>query len=104
MSTDSATVTMTGKNVTNISLKEFFSLPIFKELEEAFANTPTACKACCWENVCGGGEIVNRFSKANRFNNPSVFCEGLKILYQEIFACLVKSGVKVEELKQRLVA
>jgi uncharacterized protein len=104
MSTDPATVTWTNTNIFNTTLKQFFAVPIFKELDTAFTNSPDLCKKCCWENVCGGGGIVNRFSKKHRFNNPSVYCEGLKIFHTELFQYLIKSGISAEQLKSQLLS
>lgn len=103
MSTDPSTVTLTGKKVDEITMKEFLQVPIFKELTEAFSKTPDTCKNCCWENVCRGGGITNRFSSLSRFNNSSIYCEGLKIFFSEVFQYLVKSGVSVADIQKRLL-
>jgi uncharacterized protein len=103
MSTDPKTVTSIHKDVFDTTLKEFFTLPIFAELNSAFSNAPDDCKNCCWEKVCGGGGIVNRFSKDRRFNNSSVYCEGLKLFHSEFLSYLIKSGVAVDQLKSELL-
>ncbi|MFK8040659.1 MAG: radical SAM protein [Rickettsiaceae bacterium] len=103
MSTDS-TITFTGKNITNIKLKEFLEIGIFKELTYNFTHTPSNCSKCCWEKICGGGEIVNRFSKSNGFNNPSIYCEGLKLFYAEFLRYLIESGISIVAIKERLLS
>jgi len=102
MSTDPLTVTLTKKTVRDTNLKEFFNIPIFTELTKAFSQVPDSCKSCCWEKCCGGGSITNRFSTKNRFNNPSIYCEGLKIFFSNLFQYLIKSGVPINLIKQNL--
>lgn len=103
MSTDPATVTLTNKKVDEISLKNFFKLPIFEELTKAFTNSPDGCKNCCWEKVCNGGSITHRFSSQTRFNNPSIYCESLKMFFSKIFQYLIESGIPFSNIKERLL-
>ena len=103
MSTDPDTVTRMNKKVNEIRLKQFFAAPIFTELDQAFINTPNECKSCCWERICGGGSITNRFNKAKRFNNPSVYCDGLKLFFSNIFQYLMRSGIPFADVKARLL-
>lgn len=35
------------------------------------------CQSCPIVNICGGGYILNRYSKQNGFQNPSVYCHDL---------------------------
>ena len=32
------------------------------------------------KEICAGGYLPHRFSRANRFDNPSVYCDDLKTL------------------------
>lgn len=45
--------------------------------------SPT-CQQCTLKDMCGGGHLENRYSTANGFNAPSVFCEDLKLLIKEV--------------------
>lgn len=74
----------------------------WKALEEAQANPPAACKECVWFNACRGGSPQNRYSKANGFNNPSVFCSVLKEFHAYVASSLVVSGYDVKEIERRL--
>jgi uncharacterized protein len=103
MSTDPETVTYTNLSIFNSSLKEFLNLPIFKELDYFFSNSPKACKKCCWEKICGGGTIVNRFSRSNRFNNPSIYCDGLKLFYANLMQYLLNSGFSKQQIYKNLI-
>jgi uncharacterized protein len=104
MSTDPNSVTLTGKNVNNTSLKDFFNLPIFKELSLALTTPPDKCRECCWQKVCGGGGLVNRFSKKHRFNNPSIYCSGLKIFYSRVLKELIANNVNPKEIAAHLLS
>ena len=102
MSTDPETVTKTNCNIFNTSLKDFLKHPIFEELRLAQTVLPLECQKCCWGKVCGGGGLVNRFSKENRFNNPSVYCEGLKDLFSHLTSYLLNSGVSLSKIESAL--
>lgn len=71
----------------------------FKELSHASENPPESCLSCCWYNICGGGSLINRFSNANRFDNPSVYCAGLKMFFSTLLQYLLKSDMTVERIK-----
>ena len=103
MSTHPETVTYTGCNVFDTSLKKFLQHNIFKEISFAQQNLPEECKNCCWSNVCGGGGITNRFSIKNRFDNPSIYCEGLKLFYSKVLKYLLESGIPLKQLKKQLI-
>jgi uncharacterized protein len=40
--------------------------------------------------VCGGGYLPHRFSKANGFDNPSVYCADLLKLIEHIASAIVR--------------
>lgn len=103
MSTDPATTTLTNKTISETTLKEVLTLPIFSELSKAFSQTPKDCQNCCWEKCCGGGGITNRFSLETRFNNPSIYCDGLKVFFSDLFQYLIKSGMPYSEIEKRLL-
>lgn len=92
----------TGKTVFNTTLKEFFQEDIFKKIHYAQTHLPTECESCCWKRVCAGGAIVNRYHESNDFNNPSVFCEGLKMLYVKIANYLLENGYNENQLADLL--
>lgn len=103
MSTDPLTTTLTNKKIADTTLKEFLKLPIFDELTQAFSKTPISCQKCCWEKCCGGGGITNRFSNTTRFDNPSIYCDGLKIFFSSLFQYLIKSGIPFADIEKRLL-
>jgi uncharacterized protein len=50
---------------------------IFQALISGQMGVPTVCKSCPEEKICGGGYLPHRYSRANGFNNPSVWCADL---------------------------
>lgn len=88
----------TGKTVFNTTLKEFFQEDIFKKISYAQTHLPEPCEDCCWHSVCAGGAIVNRYHELNDFNNPSIFCEGLKMLYRKIAIYLLNNDYNEHDL------
>lgn len=74
------------------SLREFLAEPVFLEVEETFNTLPGGCAGCRWQHVCRGGDLENRFSKRNGFDNPSVYCDAYKVMYQYVCDELVRNG------------
>ena len=87
-----------GMTVFNTNLESFLELPIFKTLHAASEKLPNDCQRCCWQKICGGGAIVNRYSKERQFDNPSIYCEGLKVFYSKIVNYLLTKGYDKEKL------
>lgn len=102
MYTDPNTVTNTTKNINNTSLKDFLTLPIFQELKEAQTIMPENCSKCCWEKICGGGHIIDRFSIKNRFNNPSTYCSVMMDIYAHMTKYLLDSGIPESRIRHSL--
>ena len=83
------------------TLKEFLSDPVFTEIETASATLPTECESCTWKELCGGGDLENRFSAERRFDNPSVYCEAYKVLYRGLCDLLIENGYPQELVTER---
>lgn len=103
MYTDPETVTNTEKNINTTSLQELLTLPIFRELEEAQKIMPEKCSKCCWEKICGGGHVIDRFSIKNRFKNPSTYCSAMMNMYAHMTKYILDSGVPESRIKHSLV-
>lgn len=41
---------------------------------------PQKCQECRWSDLCGGGYLPHRFSNADGFDNPSVWCRDIQML------------------------
>lgn len=53
---------------------------VYRAVHEGFPLSST-CRACQERDVCGGGYLPQRYSRANGFDNPSVWCADiLKLL------------------------
>src|SRR3546814_8282834 len=84
------------------SLRDFLGNPIFEEIETVSNTTPTACGECRWRDMCRGGDLENRFSAVNGFDNPSVYCDAYKGLYATVCKRLVEGGYPAPLVKEKL--
>jgi len=91
-----------GLNVFSSKSEDLFSSKVWEELEHAASRKPELCKTCRWWNICKGGRLVTRFSKENGLNNASVYCEGLKGIYQTVENALLGSGIPADAINRRL--
>ncbi len=89
-------------HVSATTINKFLHHDIFKEIFESYENLPDKCKNCAWQNLCRGGDLENRYSKKNGFNNPSVFCESLSILFLEVTNHLIANGYPRSEIIEKL--
>jgi uncharacterized protein len=62
---------------------------------------PSGCRGCREEHTCAGGYLPHRHSAARGFDNPSVWCTDLLMLFDHVRARL---GVSVEETEERRTA
>jgi uncharacterized protein len=95
-------ITKTPTSVTNISLADFIQLPVFHEIKTIRKAIPKACHDCPWLSICNGGASVNRYSKKEGFNNPSIYCQALKKIYAHIASYMINNGLPPEKLHARL--
>jgi len=82
-----------GLNVSHSKLQHLFDNSFFQTLQEAGSNIPTNCLKCQWQNNCRGGGLVQRYSQDNMFDNSSVFCSGLKLIFARIQDELEKNSI-----------
>lgn len=73
-----------------------------RSLERARIEVARPCINCKWLKVCGGGALENRFSKERGFDNPSVYCEGLKVYFEYIYNYLNINGYPADLLDHAL--
>jgi uncharacterized protein len=83
------------------TLRDVFRDPIFGLLEAERNRLPDGCVGCPWTQMCRGGDLENRYSKARGFNNPSVYCTTYKIFYRGICDFLVENGYPEPEINLR---
>ncbi|MDR2539555.1 MAG: radical SAM protein [Chlamydiales bacterium] len=88
--------------VSDTYLKDFMQFSIFHELKKSKEILPQQCTNCCWQKICRGGSYIHRYSKKTRFNNPSIMCEGLRMIYTKIASFLLESGYPRDALERTL--
>jgi len=88
-------------DIATSSLQQFLADPIFLRIEELTATAPSACEPCPWVAMCRGGDLENRFSRRNGFDNPSVYCDSLKMFYQSVCEGLVDVGYPAQAIEDR---
>ncbi len=82
-----------NKTLSNSTFEEFTESDQVKILKEIRRNTPTACLNCSWLKICNGGASVNRYSSERGFDNPSIYCSALQMLYKHIENKLLIDGM-----------
>jgi uncharacterized protein len=92
-----------GHNVRTTSLADFLDSKAFHVLNRAKRTVPADCRPCMWQRICGGGALLNRYSRENGFNNRSVLCNSLQDFYMAVLRYLLSSGVRLERLSKALV-
>ncbi|HIN67479.1 MAG TPA: SPASM domain-containing protein [Candidatus Obscuribacterales bacterium] len=104
-------ITKVGLNVLSNEIEEIFDIPVVALFSTAENELPDTCKKCPIVSVCGGGKPPHRYSSANGFNNPSVYCRDLMKLIvhiqEKVVAELpeeVKSKMNLAPLKELVVA
>lgn len=90
-------------NVWDTSFVDFFEFPTNKAIQSSKNQLPEKCKNCCWQNICGGGSYLHRYSQKNGFANPSIMCEALKNIYSMAAVLLLKNGHSLESLQKTLL-
>jgi uncharacterized protein len=90
-------------SIYSVGLGEYLDHPVFAEIDAAQQQLPTGCQSCVWQRLCNGGDLENRFSRERGFDNPSIFCDGLKMFYGHVLRFLVSNGYPREELMSQLI-
>lgn len=88
--------------VRDVTLLEYPSSDFYTELFVAMTNLPAQCQSCRWKRICRGGALENRFSEANGFDNPSVYCEGLQYYFGHVEQRLKEGGYPEEQIEAQL--
>ncbi len=78
--------TSLSMNVTTHSFDEALTEPAIYSRLSGFAALCHTCRRCEFVDNCGGGYLPHRYSSANGFVNPSVYCADLQRLFSHIKA------------------
>jgi uncharacterized protein len=73
-----------GLNIRDHAIARLYDRPLFQEALKGQAGLCEICQACPLHNICGAGYLPHRFSRANAFANPSVYCRDLWKLINHI--------------------
>jgi uncharacterized protein len=71
-------------NIFDHTIDDVRNEPRWKAARDASINLAEKCRQCKYMNVCGGGYLPHRFSKTNGYDNPSVYCDDLYAMYENM--------------------
>jgi len=82
-------ITQLGRYSDNLNIftnrfSDIQTSPVFTEIESAWQKPADTCLECEHVGACQGGHVAHRYSKSNRFDNPSRHCEALKKIYTHV--------------------
>ena len=82
--------------------KFFITADAYQHIASVMETMPKHCQGCEWVGFCRGGaqfqQAINRFSRKNHFNNPSIFCESYKQLYSAMAKYMLDRGLEEQQL------
>ncbi len=76
----------TGLDVFSHSVDEAAAHPGVAGRQAGIAALCQTCRECSLVRACGGGLYAHRYSSDSGFDNPSVYCDDLKILIPQVIA------------------
>lgn len=76
--------THTRFDVFHNGLQDIQSDPLWREVLRASLTLPDTCQNCRYRMTCGGGHVGQRWSSLRRFDNPTVYCEDIKVILSHI--------------------
>lgn len=88
----------TGLNVVNDDFTDVRRTRTIVAAAAAGLGPAPACSGCAEVFTCGGGHLANRYSRAAGFDNRSVWCEDIRIVFDHIRRRL---GVDAAETSRR---
>jgi len=74
----------TGFNIFAHSVDEAAAHPGVASRQDGIAALCSTCRECHVVRACGGGLYAHRYRSDNGFDNPSVYCEDLKVLIPQV--------------------
>jgi uncharacterized protein len=81
-------VTQTTFNIFEHAIDEVRNEPGWKAARDASIDLCEKCRQCKFMNACGGGYLPHRFSRTNGYDNPSVYCDDLYAMFENMQAVL----------------
>ena len=80
--------TQTKFNIFDHPIDEVRNEPRWKAARDASINLSEKCRQCKFMNACGGGYLPHRFAKKNGYDNPSVYCDDLYAMFENMQSVL----------------
>ena len=80
--------TQTTFNIFEHAIDEVRNEPRWKAARDASINLCEKCRQCKFMNACGGGYLPHRFSRNNGYDNPSVYCDDLYAMFENMQSVL----------------
>jgi uncharacterized protein len=77
--------TKTDTSVHKNSLQDVQNDPTWRGAFEASTHLCDVCQKCEYLDACGGGHLAQRWSPARKYDNPSVYCESWKRIFDHIW-------------------
>ncbi len=87
-----AGATRTGMSVFDHTLDEVARLYAVRSRQLGVEALSAACRSCRLVDICGGGYLPHRYSAANGFDNPSVYCSDLQMLIRHAYHAVVRDA------------
>lgn len=79
-------ITETNLNIRKNTLDDVVSVPLIRKYYNAHQDSEL-CSKCCnciIKHICGGSQLAHRYSIQNEFDNPSVYCNDIRVLVTHI--------------------
>jgi uncharacterized protein len=80
--------TQTKFNIFDHAIDEVRNERRWKAARDASIHLCEKCRQCKFMNACGGGYLPHRFSKENGYDNPSVYCDDLYSMFENMQSVL----------------
>ena len=80
--------TQTKFNIFDHALDDVRGEQRWQAARDASINLAAKCRQCKFMNACGGGYLPHRFSKSNGYDNPSVYCDDLYAMFENMQSVL----------------
>jgi uncharacterized protein len=77
-------VTQTDFNIFEHAIDDVRNEPGWKAAREASINLCEKCRQSPFMTACGGGYLPHRFSRKNGYDNPSVYCDDLYAMFENM--------------------
>ena len=82
--------THTKFNIFEHPIDEVRTEPRWKAARDASIDLCEKCRQCKFMNACGGGYLTHRFSRKNGYDNPSVYCDDLYAMFENMQSVLAE--------------